>query len=84
MSLSNTGTNPTVSTIIQNVPVPVAVTVPIPMTKFQAAIRPGATVAPRVVPTALVTTSGTYANLSSHVPKGISSLLLYVYIFPLG
>ncbi|XP_046457106.1 histone deacetylase complex subunit SAP130-like isoform X1 [Daphnia pulex] len=70
MSLSNTGTNPTVSTIIQNVPVPVAVTVPIPMTKFQAAIRPGATVAPRVVPTALVTTSGTYANLSSHVPKG--------------
>jgi len=79
MSLSNTGTTPTVSTIVQNVPVSVAVTVPIPMTKFQATIRPGATVAPRVVPTALVTTSGTYANLSSHVPKGV--LLLYVYAY---
>ena len=45
--------------------------VPIPMAKFQA-IRPGTTVtlAPRVVPTALVTTSGAYASLPSHVPKG--------------
>lgn len=73
MSLASaSGPSPTLSAIVQNSPVSVAVTVPIPMTKFQAAIRPGATVtlAPRVVPAALVTTSGTYANLSSHVPKG--------------
>ncbi|XP_059351541.1 histone deacetylase complex subunit SAP130-like isoform X2 [Daphnia carinata] len=73
MSLASaSGPSPTLSTIVQNSPVSVAVTVPIPMAKFQAAIRPGGTVtlAPRVVPTALVTTSGTYANLPSHVPKG--------------
>jgi hypothetical protein len=81
MSLSNTGSTPIVSTIIQNVPVSVAVTVPIPMTKFQAAIRPGATVtlAPRVVPAALVSTSGTYANLSSHVPKGVFIAFILFY-----
>lgn len=68
---SSTGSTATASTIIQTTPIAVPVT--IPMAKFQAAIRPGGTVtlAPRVVPTALVTTSGTYANLPSHVPKGM-------------
>lgn len=52
------------------------------MAKFQAAIRPGATVtlAPRVVPTALVTTSGTYASLPSHVPKGSCKPTFFLFI----
>jgi len=46
------------------------------MTKFQAAIRPGTTVtlAPRVIPTTLVTTAGNYPGMpltGSHVPKGV-------------
>lgn len=66
----------TVSTA-QIQPGPVTVTVPMPITvaRFQAAIRPGTTVtiAPRVVPAPLVTsTTGTYAGQPSHVPKGVS------------
>ena len=70
------------STIVQQGPVPVAVSLPAPitMTKFQAAIRPGTTVtlAPRVIPTTLVTTAGNYPGMpltGSHVPKGKVSLL---------
>lgn len=47
---------------------------PITMARFQAAIRPGTTVtlAPKVVPAPLVTTSGAYGGQTSHVPKGKS------------
>ena len=68
---SSAGPSSTASTIIQNAPIAVPVTIPV--AKFHAAIRPSGTVtlAPRVVPTASVTTSGTYASLPSHVPKGM-------------
>jgi len=68
---------PPLPTIVQQGSVPVAVSLPAPitMTKFQAAIRPGTTVtlAPRVIPTTLVTTAGNYSGIpvtGSHVPKG--------------
>merc|ERR550534_1525140 len=78
-AFSGSGITPTapLSTIVQQGPVPVAVSLPTPitMTKFQAAIRPGTTVtlAPRVIPTTLVTTAGNYPGMpltGSHVPKG--------------
>lgn len=53
------------------------------MAKLQAAIRPGATVtlAPRVVPAGLVTTSGTHTSLPSHVPKGmLLGLLVFIFL----
>jgi len=59
------------TTVIQNSPSSVAVSVPITVTRFQTAIRQGTTVtlAPKAAPTVVSTAS--YSGVSSHVPKGM-------------